>query len=394
MQFGIVADDLTGAADVAAPFAGRGLFASVALEYDIEIEAEVSVWNTDTRALQDEREITRRIESVVERLKQSAPTYLYKKVDSALRGWLALELEVWRRAFPQRVAVICPAFPANGRTVEGDSLFVNSRLWQETEFAPPGEARGLAEMFGVAGRAATLCLDETRAGATLLRETLLSIPEGGVALCSAATEADLDALAEALAYAPTRYLPVGSAGLSRAMARRLPLVKPLSSDLLTPFQEGCVLAVVGSRHVASRKQTERVAERLGVTPVVWGDGSEAATVKEIRQLFGTGARCVLVTTPETASNLALSAGLGRIAEQALHALPSVRALFLTGGDTAYRVAKSLDITHTEVLGELEPGLVRGTFHSRMGESWAVITKAGGFGSPDTLSRILIKEKAF
>jgi len=394
MQFGIVADDLTGAADVAAPFAVRGLSASVALEYSAEIEAEVSVWNTDTRALQDEREITRRIERVAECLKQSEPTYLYKKVDSALRGWLALELEVWRRAFPKRVAVICPAFPANGRTVEGNSLFVNGRLWQETEFAPPGEARGLAEVFGVAGKAVTLCLDEARAGAMPLRDALLSIPEGGAALCSTVTEADMDTLAEALAHEPMRYLPVGSAGLSRAMARRLPLVKPLSSDLLTPFQEGCVLAMIGSRHAASRKQAACVAETLGGTPIVWGDKSEAATVQGIRHLFGTGARCALLTTPETASNLALSAGLGRIAEQVLHALPTVRALFLTGGDTAYRVAKALDITHMEVLGELEPGLVRGTFHSRTGDLWAVITKAGGFGSPDTLSRILIKEKAF
>lgn len=73
MQFGIVADDLTGAADVAAPFAVRGLSASVAPEYSAEVEAEVSVWNTDTRALQDEREITRRIERVAEHLKLSGP---------------------------------------------------------------------------------------------------------------------------------------------------------------------------------------------------------------------------------------------------------------------------------------------------------------------------------
>lgn len=394
MQFGIVADDLTGAADVAAPFAVRGLSASVAPEYSAEVEAEVSVWNTDTRALQDEREITRRIERVAEHLKLSGPTYLYKKVDSALRGWLALELEVWRRAFPQRVAVICPAFPANGRTVEGDSLFVNGRLWQETEFAPPDEARGMVEVFGVAGKAVILSLEEVRAGKTPLCETLLSIPKGGAALCSAVTEADMDTLAEALAHEPMRYLPIGSAGLSRAMAQRIPLVKPLSSDLLTPFQEGCVLAIVGSRHAVSRNQAKHVAESLGVTPVVWNDGREAATVQEMRHLFGTGARCVLLTTPETASNLVLSAGLGRVAGQALHALPSVRTLFLTGGDTAYHVAKTLDITHMEVLGELEPGLVRGILHSRTGESWAVITKAGGFGSPDTLSRILIKEKAF
>ncbi len=366
MVFGIVADDLTGAADVVAPFADRGLSALVGLDTDTELEAEVCVWNTDTRDCTDAQEVIRRSECAIERLRQRESTYFYKKIDSTLRGWLRLELEVWRKAFPERVLLFCPAFPANGRTVQDGNLFVSGVRWQYTPFAPAGETRGIAELLDGLG--------------------------GDTVLCTATTEEDLEGWAERYLESPERYFPVGSAGLSRAIARQLRPTQAPPTDLLSPFLSQAVLVLVGSRHPVSRKQGEWLLQRLGGTPVVWGGSALGQVAQEVIHRFDRGERCVVLTTPETPLNLSVSEGVGRIAAEVLRSVPHLQGVFATGGDTAYHLAKALNVRKMAVLGELEPGLVRGTLLSEQGREWAVVTKAGGFGTPETLCRLLSEEK--
>lgn len=58
------------------------------------------------------------------------------------------------------------------------------------------------------------------------------------------------------------------------------------------------------------------------------------------------------------------------------------ALILTGGDTAVRVASALGATGITLEREVEPGVPVGSLIGP--RSYRVVTKAGGFGSPDTL----------
>jgi D-threonate/D-erythronate kinase len=59
------------------------------------------------------------------------------------------------------------------------------------------------------------------------------------------------------------------------------------------------------------------------------------------------------------------------------------ALVLTGGDTAVRVARELEATGILLEGEIEAGVPVGTLLGP--RPYPVITKAGGFGGPETLS---------
>jgi uncharacterized protein YgbK (DUF1537 family) len=58
------------------------------------------------------------------------------------------------------------------------------------------------------------------------------------------------------------------------------------------------------------------------------------------------------------------------------------ALILTGGDTAVRVASVLGATGILLEGEVEAGVPVGTLVGP--HPYRVVTKAGGFGGPDTL----------
>lgn len=63
-----------------------------------------------------------------------------------------------------------------------------------------------------------------------------------------------------------------------------------------------------------------------------------------------------------------------------------QALVLTGGDTAVRVARELGATGILLHGEIEAGIPTGTLIGP--RPYRIVTKAGGFGGPNTLREAL------
>ena len=61
-----------------------------------------------------------------------------------------------------------------------------------------------------------------------------------------------------------------------------------------------------------------------------------------------------------------------------------RAVLLTGGATAREVSHRLGATSLRLLGELQPGVPVGTLEDGLWHGITVVTKAGGFGTPETL----------
>lgn len=111
----IIADDLTGALDTAAPFAARGLRTEVVLDLDairIAHDGLPDVLSINLASREMSAEAARSaIRRVVERLPLSVR--LFKKVDSRLKGHVAAELD----ALSYRTALVAPAIPSFGRVV-------------------------------------------------------------------------------------------------------------------------------------------------------------------------------------------------------------------------------------------------------------------------------------
>src|SRR5262249_43969366 len=127
----ILADDLTGACDSAVAFARRGLATRVLLA-----PGPVAVGpseRVEEGALDaDSRQVTRRLAGskttvAARALRTSETTRLFKKVDSTLRGHVGAEIMACLRAWELPLALLCPAFPATGRWVQGGELFVDRR---------------------------------------------------------------------------------------------------------------------------------------------------------------------------------------------------------------------------------------------------------------------------
>ena len=123
----IIADDLTGAADTGVQFCpfydDTVLISYLQLSNTATLDpGSATALYTNSRAL-DMMSAHARLRSVARRLKKLEPLWIYKKIDSCLRGNPGAETEALMDELAYDVSFIAPAFPEMGRTtVDGTHL--------------------------------------------------------------------------------------------------------------------------------------------------------------------------------------------------------------------------------------------------------------------------------
>lgn len=119
-----VADDLTGAADTAGPFAAKGYSSIVWLHGANVTEAcDVRVFETSSRHT-DPAEAYRRVHAILQEHKNAR---VFKKFDSTLKGNLGAELLAVRDATNCRQVIVASAHPLMGRTMRNGELILNGQ---------------------------------------------------------------------------------------------------------------------------------------------------------------------------------------------------------------------------------------------------------------------------
>ena len=116
---GIIADDLTGANDTALQFQQKGASTKILLDSDCapKVKAGTEVWalSSESRNVSAEEAITRVEKAVKTFAENFSFDYYYKKIDSTLRGHIALETLTMLSILDYDAAIIIPAFPQEGR---------------------------------------------------------------------------------------------------------------------------------------------------------------------------------------------------------------------------------------------------------------------------------------
>ncbi|HEV8307261.1 MAG TPA: four-carbon acid sugar kinase family protein [Methylomirabilota bacterium] len=382
VQAGIQADDLTGACDTGAPFAGRGL-RTLVLFPEAAIPAappDVLVLDTESREL-PAAEARGRARAAVARLAECAPAVLYKKVDSTLRGAVAAELAGALEGARRPCAILAPAFPAQRRTVVEGRLRIGGIDAADTAVArdPAFPATG-ADVLALLGETGPrpiglIPLATVRRGPAALAARLAREPgrAGGALVCDAETDTDLAVLAGVTAHPPP--LLAGSAGLAAALAARQPGGSRTSIRLRRPL-----LVVSGSAHPVTHAQLARLEARGARGTWLSGEGPLPV---EDATFVAAGAQA---SADDPARRAATVAALVQTARDHVERITPA-TLLLTGGETAISVCRRLGARGIALAGQLEPGLALGTLLGGPFDGLTVITKAGGFGDPDTLRRV-------
>src|ERR1700675_4765132 len=124
MAVTIIADDLSGACDAGALFAGRGPVGVFVAPELPDARWPAAAVDTESRALPPAA-AAERVRRVVDGLEaRLAGGRVFKKLDSTVRGPVAAELYALMGASGVATALVCPAFPAQGRTVRDGVLSV------------------------------------------------------------------------------------------------------------------------------------------------------------------------------------------------------------------------------------------------------------------------------
>jgi uncharacterized protein YgbK (DUF1537 family) len=332
----LIADDLTGACDAAVHFARRGYRTHVRLESHGE-EVSVLAISAESRHL-SAAELRRVMDKLAQRLPVDRARILFKKIDSTLRGNVGAEIAAAAAAFGCEAAVITPAFPAMGRTVEGGYL----RVAAAAEFAPIELAarlrsQGLEACAHVQPSAVSAAID---AGARFIS-------------VEATCDRDLDAIASLGLASKRRILWAGSAGLASALARTLPWGGP-PGPRPAPWPASSVLFCIGSDH-----------------PV---------TVEQQRHLLALGRSEYVVLDLSVRQT-----SLERVRELVENAAGAATALVLSGGDTASLVCRALGVRRIQLEDEIVPGIPWGYLSGGAFDQSRVATKSGGFGASHALA---------
>lgn len=332
----LLADDLTSAADGAAPFVARGLTASVGRRRVPDGAARLAAVDSGSRSATP----SRAYDLVAQWSAQLAGrTVFYKTVDSTLRGHVTQELAACFKGSGRASLVFAPAFPAAGRTTVNGIQLVDGVPVAETVYGRdpvhPARHSALADL----------------------------IPDciADVTLLDAVTQDELDAQVGAIGH-PESVLWVGSPGMALALARRFAPDRAAAPPQADANSE--VLMVIGSANPRSHRQAEYVRQLPGVT--------------------------LLRGPAERESDPA--ALLRRIAQQAAQAFqdPRFGALIATGGDTMEAVLDLLDVHAFDIVQELDPGFPLGRARLADGRTFLLAMKAGGFGTDDALARAVAR----
>jgi D-threonate/D-erythronate kinase len=354
----IVADDLTGALDAAAPFGATT--GPLPVFWDMPSHAiPVGSFVLDSETRDAGQPWSDWIAAF------QGADLAFKKIDSLLRGRTVEEIAACLASGLFASALIAPAFPNQQRITRDGRQYWRAGAgdaWQ------PVECELIAEL--------------QRRGAPIRHASSADEIAGrGFFFCDAETDDQLQALVGAGRRLRGPLLWIGTAGLARALAGAAEPVaaRPLPAPLLL---------VVGSHHPVTLAQIERLARHAqGAVGTIRQDGTDvAAAIAELDVALGAGRAGLVLALPEGTGADVAGPLFDRVLRRAVGQLPPPASLVVSGGATLYRLARALGAESLSVTGELMPGVARSRLEGGRWPGATVISKSGAFGPPDLLVR--------
>ncbi len=241
-MIGVIADDLTGAAEIGAVGLRHGLTAEIVRHGQPSASADLVCIDTDSRAC-NPAEAAKRAAAAAELLQTAGAKWIYKKVDSVLRGQVTAELEAVMKQLKLARALLLPANPSLGRTIKDGHYFLGGRPLHKTEFArDPHFPRRSSQVLRLVKIPESFALRMTN------DDRLLA--DGAIVIGDAETPADVQAWTTSC---DARMLPAGGSEFFNAL---LEAENPGHANGHGSFPKelkGHELFVIGTSTEASRK---------------------------------------------------------------------------------------------------------------------------------------------
>ncbi|WP_299682411.1 four-carbon acid sugar kinase family protein [uncultured Roseobacter sp.] len=323
----IIADDLSSAADAAAPFLPKGLTARVGRKLVPLEPSDVVAVDVGSRSM-PEPDAASAVRVATAALNRAQ--IVFKTVDSTLRGHAKAEISAAFEASGRSRLIFAPAFPAAGRVTVNGIQYVDSTPVHLSHYRK----------------------DPVNPVSTSRLSDLLPANATQAIVFDAQSQEDLNRQVREFSE-PETALWVGSPGLALALAARIG--RPGRRVSMSRASGQC-LVVVGSANPVSHRQAAKL--NSNATVVLKAPEKRLANHDRV---------------------------LSDLADKAVVALRSGRfgALLATGGDTMDAILDRIGAPSFKLCGEFAPGCPVGQAEID-GRTLLIGMKAGGFGDEDTL----------
>lgn len=420
---GIIADDLTGANDTALQFFLRGCKTQVSFGEEISIDENL---NTEVFALSTETRNTNETEAV-ERVKNAAENifkkygfeYVYKKIDSVLRGNITAEIMTLIDTLEYDAAVIFPAFPNEGRTTIGGYHLVKGIPLQRTEVSRDPSCPVLeSNIVNLIKNKLDddkkqivdlLSLDTVMKGAGPILSKLNELISKGKKLIVAdsVSTTDLEQIALAVSKSGYKILPCGSAGAAQALSQ---IWQPAETEenIIKELPDLPKLIVSGSATDLTASQIKKLQDSddidntyfIAIKPEnIFSNDFEETALRIINNLIKDNIVIVhsssLIENSEELSSLLIDHEITReafiskicsyLSAVTRTVLAQKQAILITvGGETSYKCCRAIGSKNLQIIDTVAPAIPLGIDH----RGQYIVTKSGNLGTQNTLIEII------
>ena len=343
----MLADDLTGGGDIGIQFADKGLDVLLSIDIDSlgEKPAATEVWIINTNSRSDApKAAAKKVKKAITLLKEWNADFIYKKIDSTLRGPLGAELQAMIEALEIESLPLCAAFPAMGRVTKGAVHYINGEKISESAY----------------GRDVACPVEESDIKKLLASQ--MADPEK-VEVKDAVSDDDLRDHSE---NSQGRYFAGAAAWAGELLNTWVPSSRMAKMVVFAP---GSVLVVSGSLNPVSLNQIEYWEESgynsMDIEAADQGDVADGDLMIKTSNSHKPGA---IKKLSKTSISVWKMGKWDRVV--------------LNGGDTAFGFMTSAGVAQIEVIRSLLPGIAI----TRNDNKYFVL-KPGGYGEEDTLVKL-------
>ena len=409
---GVIADDFTGATDIAGMLVKGGMRTLQAIGVPakgvIPDDVDAVVVALKTRSIAAKDAIAQSL-SALKALKDAGCVRFFFKYcstfDSTDQGNIGPVGDALLDALKASQAIFCPAFPENGRTIFFGHLFVGNLLLSDTHMRhhplTPMTDSSLVRVLARQTKhtVGLVPLKQVQAGSASLRAALDKLANDGArhVIVDAVADNDLGIIGEAVGDDPLVTGGSGVAlGLPAAYRRRGLLAHKSGADTL-PKVVGAAAVLAGScsdatlgqianfkgAHLAldtdaicrgepvGEKAVAWAKQKLDNGPILLSASDKPEAVKALQAKYGV-----------EKSSLAIEQTMAALARGLVDA--GVRRLVVAGGETSGAVVKALDVTALRIGPEIDPGV---PWTASVGNRPLLLAlKSGNFGAPDFFTK--------
>lgn len=401
LRLGVIADDLTGATDIAGFLVANGLrtvqINGVPTEPLPDVDAVVV--GLKSRSIDPAEAVDLSLRTLAALQQQGAERILFKycsTFDSTPRGNIGPVTDALMAALDTDLTIVVPSLPVNGRTVYKGYLFVGDVLLNESGMRNhPVNPMTDASLVRVTeaqseGKAGIVEFAVVQQGPDAIRARLDALRADGVryAVIDTVTDADLTAIGEACRDLP---LTTGGSGLGAGLARAL---ASGTSDAEHQWQsvEGQAIVLSGSCSVMTNQQVATYRDQapalaIDVDALIADpDGYRQQVLDWVDAQPAEPAPLVYATAgPDEVRRLQDTHGAAQVSE-AIESMfgwlaarlrdRGVRRFIVAGGETAGAVTAALGVSGFHVGPQIAPGV---PWVRSLDNAIELALKSGNFG---------------